>query len=56
MIVENGIGDPSSNPGQGLGVFLLANTLGKGMNPYILPTPVTDKWLGKLDSLSLVWS
>ena len=38
-IIENGHGDSSSNPRQGISHS--ANTLGKGINPVILPTALS---------------
>ena len=38
IVVGNGHGDTSSNPGRGLNcISHSTNTLGKGMNPIILP-------------------
>ena len=41
IVVENGHGDTSSNPGRDC-ISHCTNTLGKGMNPIILP-PVMGK-------------
>ena len=37
IVVGNGHGDTSSNPGQDNCILHNTNTLGKGMNPIILP-------------------
>ena len=47
IVVGNGHGDKSSNPGHS------TNTLGKGMNPIILP-PAMVKQQDRLGSLALV--
>ena len=44
MVVGNGHGDMSSNPGLDISFSHSTNTLGKGMNPVILP-PAMDKWV-----------
>ena len=41
VIVEgNGHGDTSSNPGRADCISHSTNTLGKGMNPFILPPAI----------------
>ena len=51
-IIGNGHGDASSNPG-GDCISHSTNTLGKGMNPIILP-PAMGKLQARLDSSALV--
>ena len=43
IITENGIGEPSSNPRQGVYISFHANALEKGMNPSVLP-PAMGKY------------
>ena len=42
IVVGNGHGDMSSNPGRDIAFSHSTNTLGNGMNPIILP-PAMDK-------------
>ena len=37
IVIGNGHGDTSSNPGRVIAFHIALNTIGKGMNPIILP-------------------
>ena len=50
IVVGNGHSDTSSNPGED--ISLSTNTLGKGMNPIILP-PAMGKIVGQTGLFSL---
>ena len=52
IVVGNGHGDTSSNPGKTDCISRSTNTLGKGMNSIILP-PAMGKIVGQTGSFSL---
>ena len=53
IVVGNGHGNASSNPGKTDCISHSTNTLGKGRNPIILP-PAIGKYWGRLGSSALV--